>query len=361
MNESNATKGATRRGVLAVAATAALGFPHIARAQARTVKLIHAAPAALPLWSVTFLAEDLGFYKDEGLAVERIRLNNGPSAMTALLSGEGTASMATPGEMLAANARGQKVKAIVSYTKTDAYSILVSKSFAEKHKVTAQSPLKDREAALRSSRGAMRIGITAPGSATDLMARSAVRQVGLDPAKDVNIVPLQSTSNGIAALTNNAIDAVVTLSPFTEQTVAEFGAVPLLSVATGEIREAYRLQGQCLQARPDDMAARPEVYAALVRADVRALRVILEKPDQARDILKRTRYGFVKDDVYPAVWKNQLRTFVSPFVTQEGMRAWVESGTIAGNPDPITFPYGDVIDMRFVLDALKKTGWVLKT
>jgi ABC-type nitrate/sulfonate/bicarbonate transport system substrate-binding protein len=365
MNCKNIPHGATRRTILRVAAgfagAGAFGFPAVARAQARTVKLIHAAPAALPLWSVTFLAEDLGFYKDEGLNVERIKLNNGPSAMTALLSGEGTASMATPGEMLAANARGQKVKAIVSYTKTDAYSILVSKQFAEKAKITAQSPLKDREAALKASRGAMRIGITAPGSATDLMARAAARQAGLDPAKDVTIVPLQSTPNGVAALANNAIDAVVTLSPFTEQTVAEFSAVPLMSVATGELREAYRLQGQCLQARPEDMASRPELYAALVRADVRALRVLMEKPDQARDILRKTRYTYIKEEVWPAVWKTQLRTFVSPFVTQDGMRAWIESGTIAGNPDPVTYPYSQVIEMKFVFDALKKIGWGFKS
>jgi NitT/TauT family transport system substrate-binding protein len=124
---------------------------------------------------------------------------------------------------------------------------------------------------------------------------------------------------------------------------------------------AYRLQGQCLQARPSDMTARPELYEALVRADVRALRVIMEKPDQAKDVLKKTHYTYIKDEVWPTVWRNQLRTFVSPFVTQEGMRAWVESGTIVGNPDPVTFPYAEVIDMRFVVEALKKIGWVLKT
>lgn len=350
--------GPNRRQVLGAGA-ALMGIPALVHAQAaRSVKLLHASPAPLPLWSVTFLAEDLGFYKDEGLAVERIKLNNGPAAMTALLAGEGTASMATPGEMLAANARGQRVKAIMSYTKTDAYSILVSKQFAEKYKITAQSPLKDREAALKAAKG-VRIGITAPGSATDLMARAAARQVGLDPAKDVAIVPLQSSGNAIAAMANNAVDACVSLSPFTEQTIAEFGAVPLLTVATGELREAFRLQGQCLQARPDDMKARPEVYSALVRADVRALRVIIEKPDQARDVLRRSRYSNIKEDIWPTVWKNQLRTFVSPFVTRDGMRAWLETGTIQGNPDPVNFPYPDVVDMSYVFDALKKINWVL--
>ena len=361
MNQpSRSPRGLSRRQLLA-ATGALLAAPAVLHAQTlRKVKLIHPAPVALPLWSVTFLAEDLGFYKEEGLAVERINLANGPAAMTALLAGEGTASMATPGEMLAANAKGQPVKAIMSYTKTDAYSILVGKPFADQHKLTAASALQAREAALKAHKG-VRIGITTPGSATDLMARAALRQVGLDPTRDAAIVPLQSTANTVAALANNAVDACVTLSPFTEQTISEFGAVPLLTVATGELKQAFRLQGQCLQARPDDMKARPDLYAALVRADVRALRVLLEKPDQARDVLRKTRYAAIKEAIWPTVWANQLRTFVSPIVPRDAMRAWLETGTIQGNPDPANYPYQDVIDMSYVEDALKKIGWALPT
>lgn len=36
-----------------------------------TVKLIHAAKDPLVLWSVTYLAEDEGFYKEEGLSLGR--------------------------------------------------------------------------------------------------------------------------------------------------------------------------------------------------------------------------------------------------------------------------------------------------
>lgn len=355
----------TRRQLLAAGGAGALGSallgaPAIGHAQAaRTIKLIHASPAILPLWSVTFLAEDMGFYKEEGLLVERVKLNNGPGAMTALLAGEGGASMATPGEMLAANVRGQAVKAIISYTKTDAYTILVSKQFADKYKITAQSSLKDREAALRAAKGNLRIGITAAGSATDLMARAAAKQVGLDPAKDVAIVPLQTSGNAVAAMANNAVDATVTLSPFTEQTIVEFGAIPLLAVATGELKDPARLQGQCLQARPEDIAARPDVYAALIRADLKALRAIMEKPDQSRDLLRKTRYSAIKEDIWPTVWKNQLPTFVSPYVTRDAIRAWLETGTIPGNLNPATFAYDSVIDMSLVSDGLKKINWPL--
>jgi ABC-type nitrate/sulfonate/bicarbonate transport system substrate-binding protein len=358
MTSKNFPPAPSRRHLLGLglAAGALLGAPALVRAQGRPIKLLQAAPANLPLWSVPFLAEDLGLYKEEGLAVERIKLNNGPAAVTALLAGEGAAVMATPGEMLSATARGQRMVALISYTRTDAYTVLVSKAFADRHKVTAASPLKDREAALKATKG-VRIGITAPGSATDLMARAALKQVGLDPARDAQIVPLQSSANAVAAMANNAVDATITLSPFTEQTISEFGAVPLLAVATGELREPARLQGQCLQAKPEVVQANQEAFAAVVRADLRALRMLMEKPDEARDALRRTRFANIKDDIWPTVWRNQLATFSSPFVTRDGMKAWVESGTIQGNPDPAKFNYDSVIDMRFVNEGLKKLNW----
>jgi hypothetical protein len=39
------------------------------------------------------------------------------------------------------------------------------------------------------------------------------------------------------------------------------------------------------------------------------------------------------------------------------MKAWIESGTIQGNPDPAKFNYDSVIDMRFVNEGLKKLNW----
>ena len=320
------------------------------------IRLIHASPATLVLWSITYLAEDMGFYRDEGLVLERIPLNGGPAALTALLAGEGEGNCSAPGELLSANARGQQIKIIESYTNSDAYTLVVTKAFGDAHGVAATSPLAKREAALKAAKGA-KFGITAPGSHTDLATRMALIQVGLNPASDARIVPLQNIVNVVTAVSQGTIDGGFLLSPFTEQTIAKFGLVPLLSIANGEVPAAGRLQGQVLQARPNDIEKYKKSFAAMVRADLRALKMITEAPNEARDKLRATRFGSVDEAIWPAVWAGQLPTFRSPYVKADSLRAWLETGTIGGNPDPATFPYDRIIDMQFVDAGLKALNW----
>ena len=339
-----------------LAALMAPGLVGRARAQGQGhLRVIHASPATLVLWSVTYLAEDMGFYADEGLTIERLPLNGGPVAMTALVAGEGDLQLATPGEALSAVSRGQDIRILESYTATDAYSLCVGKAFAEAQGVTADSPLEARTAAAAALSGA-KLGITAPGSATDLITRMALKQVGLNPDTDAELVPMGSIVNVVSGLSNGAVDGGALLAPFTEQTAHEFGVVPLLGVATGEIPEAARLQGQALHARGQDIDARAEDFAAFVRADLRALKMILDDPDAARDKLRATRFAQIDEAVWPAVWAGQLATFRTPRVTEDGLRAWLETGSIGGNPDPATFPYEPMIHMAFVDQGLAKLG-----
>lgn len=355
----------TRRRLLQAAGAgglAVLATPFLsgrARAQGSGhVRVIHASPATLTLWSVTYLAEDMGFYADEGLTVERILLNGGPVAMTALVAGEGDLQLATPGEALSAVSRGQDIRILESLTATDAYSLCLGQGFAASHNVGADSPLEAREAAVAGLRGA-RLGITAPGSATDLIARMSLRQVGLDPDSDVQLVPMGSIVNVVSAIANGAIEGGALLSPFTEQTTREFGAVPVLGVAVGDIPAAARLQGQALHARGADIVQRADDFAAFIRADLRALKLILDDPEAAGDTLRRTRFAQIDAAIWPSVWAGQLPTFRTPRVTEDGLRAWLETGSIGGNPDPATFPYAQMLHMDFVEAGLSDLAWTI--
>lgn len=350
----------SRRQVLGWGAAGVLGatlaVPGESRAQGlRSIKLLHAANVVIPLWSITYLAEDMGYYKEEGLAVERVGLNNGPSSMAALLSGAGQSNFSTPGELLATVQKGQGVTTLMSHQNFTPYVLISSKQFADKHKLVAGSSLSDREAALRTAKGA-RLGITTPGSLTDILTRLAVKQVGLDPAKDLQIVPMQSIANITAAIANNAIDAFMSPSPTIQQAIAELGAYSLLSIGAGDLKAGMRLQGQVLEARTEDIKANPDLYAAIVRADLRAMRMIVERPDEARNVLRKTRFSAIKEDIWPAVWANELPTFQSPYVTKDSLMAWIETGLIEG-AEPTKFPYDKAIDMQFVDAGLKKIGW----
>ncbi|MGX5805500.1 ABC transporter substrate-binding protein [Bradyrhizobium sp. Arg314] len=354
------THGVSRRKALQLGVAAgalAATSTRLFAADTQKLKIIHSSPATLLLWSVSYLAEDLGFYHNEGIEIERVGLASGPAGMTALLAREGIANFSAPGECLAANARGQSIKIIEAYARSDGYTLMVTKAFAEQHGITAASPLADREGALKAMRG-MRFGITAPASHTNLLTRLAAQQVGLNPATDIAIVPVGSVVNVVSAISQNALDGGFLLSPFAEQAGAEFGAVPLIS--SSEIHQAARLQGQVLETRPKDLEGNRELLEAFVRADLRALRFLQETPDEARDKLRRTRFPKIAESIWPSVWASQLPVFATPYVPKDSLKAWIETGTIGGNPDPETFPYDTVIDMSLVDEGLRKLGWTPK-
>jgi NitT/TauT family transport system substrate-binding protein len=321
-----------------------------------TVKLIQPSDVTLVLWSVDYLSEDLGLYKDEGLAVKRVPLLGGPVALQGLLSGAGAGNISTPGEMLGAIAKRQPVKALMSHTNLTAATLVVSKAFAAKLGVTAEDPAADRVAALAKAKGA-RYGITTPGSQTDGFTRMALAQAGLNPDKDARIVPLQNAANSLAALQNGRIDGFMALSPVTENAIIKLGAVPLLAVTKGDVKDAYKLQGQTLMARAADIEAHPELYTKLVRANVRALKSLLDDPDKARDTLRAKRFADADAKTWSLMWENNLASWKSPYVSPAALGAWISGGLVADQSDVAKFPLGDAIDTRFVDDAVKSLNW----
>lgn len=365
---SAASAAMTRRRFLEVAGTtglsvSALGLMACGRGAgtqteadgSKTIKVIHAAKAPLVLWAVSYLAEDQGLYAKAGLNVQRVLLDGGPAGLSGLLSGAGSAVLSSPGEMLSAVAKGQKLKALMAYGNTNPAIFVVSDRAARRAGVTGESPLAERRAALGRIRGG-RYGITTPGSQTDGLTRLALKQAGVEDGA-AKVVPLQSGPNCLAALARGQIDGFVAQSPAAEQAVVQVPAVPLLFNSAGDIEGGDRLQGQTLEAKAADVEANEDLFRALVGADVAALKVLVEDPDAARDRLRRTRFADVDDQLWPDVWAHVRQSWGSPTVTADGLRAWVQNGLVGADLDESSVPYDEVVDMRFVDDALRDLSW----
>jgi NitT/TauT family transport system substrate-binding protein len=363
---NSVTPPLSRRQVLRLASAAAVAAtgapvlsacadPGAAPGNSGGVTLIHASKDALVLWAVSYLAEDKGFYKDEGLTVERVLLGGGPAALTGLLSGAGQVNLSAPGELLAAVGKGQRLKTLLAHTNSMPCMLVISKAFAQRVGVTKDSGLDQRRKAIGHVKGG-RFGITAPGSQTDGFTRLALRQAGLDPARDAQIVPLQTTANSLAALANGQIDGFVAVPPSAEKAVLELGAVPLLVNQHGEISGGERIQGMTLQARASDVDANPELYRALIRADIKAMRLLVEDPVGSGTLLRKTRFGQLPEPIWNYAWDLVRRSWGSPYVTRDSLTAWFDNGLVA-DTSPAAFPFDDVIDMRFVDEALAATTW----
>ena len=59
------------------------------------------------------------------------------------------------------------------------------------------------------------LGVTLPGSTTDLAARMLLQQAGMIPGKDIQITHLQGMPDMITALSQGRIDAGIVSAPTT--------------------------------------------------------------------------------------------------------------------------------------------------
>jgi NitT/TauT family transport system substrate-binding protein len=305
----------------------------------------------------SYLAEAMGYYKEEGLEVERIPINTGAVALTALVSGAADVLLSTPGEFLVALSRGQKLKILSALSNYMPYCFIVSKAFADKHSLTEDTPLDQRKAAVLNFKG-IRVGITSPGSGTDVTTRALFKEAGISPDTDARLIPLGSTVNSLAAMSTGAIDAFVATPPIPEFAHIQQGAVRLFSVGRDDFAGLKAAAGTGTMARAADVEENPDLYAAAIRADIKAMRHIVEDPKEAGEMLYKGHFtAAIKPDVWPIVWETNKDQFRTPYTSKEAVGLWILKGLVANVTDPKAIDLDGAVDMRFVDRAVKDIGW----
>ena len=85
------------------------------------------------------------------------------------------------------------------------------------------------------------------------------------------------------------------------------------------------------------------------------MRELVEDPAGAGELLRQTRFGQLGADL-------ELRVGARPevvglaAVTADSLTAWFDLGLVADG-NPAAFPFDEVVDMRFVDEALDTLGW----
>src|SRR5262245_51937499 len=137
----------------------------------------------------TFAAYDKGFFREEGFDVELIQMP-ATLASTALMTGDLDYNGAATG-VISAAVQGRPMKVLI-FTVSRPLMFLMSKK-----EIKAPRDLKGKKVA----------GST-PGASATLLAVQALRQLGLEPGRDVTILPMGGTASGrLAVLEAGAVDA----------------------------------------------------------------------------------------------------------------------------------------------------------
>ncbi|GGC91649.1 ABC transporter substrate-binding protein [Undibacterium terreum] len=145
------------------------------------------------------VAEQLGYFKDEGLQVEISDFAGGAKALQAMVGGSADVVSGAYEHTINMQAKGQPITAFVLQGRAPQIVMLASNKTLPNYKSVAD--LKGKK-----------IGVTAPGSSTNMMANFVLARAGLKPA-DVSFIGVGAAAGALSAMRSGQIDAMANLDP----------------------------------------------------------------------------------------------------------------------------------------------------
>lgn len=208
------------------------------------------------------LADQLGYYKAEGLDVELISVSTGSITETGLLSGSAEAGVGAYEQSIHLQAKGKFVTSIVQMSACPQEALLAS---SKRPNIKTLADLKGKV-----------IGVTGFGSLTHFLSQDLVARAGLKPG-DTSYIAVGAGNTFISAMQQGRADAGMTSEPTISILLDKKDARVLLDLRTPEdTRRALGgdYPGSAVYVRADWLKSHKETAAKLAHAIKKALHFI---------------------------------------------------------------------------------------
>ncbi|HEY7321040.1 MAG TPA: ABC transporter substrate-binding protein, partial [Candidatus Binatia bacterium] len=154
------------------------------------------SPTNSPIWTI----EDRKLLQKQGVQPEIIAINNSPTVLQALLADEIDAASISVTTLTSSRLAGADTVMIVGVVPTFVDHIISVSS------ITAVEQLKGKTG-----------GVNRLGTTSDLGLRLALSKLGIEPDKDVKIIPTGGTAERFAALSKGLTQFTIIPEPFVTQ------------------------------------------------------------------------------------------------------------------------------------------------
>ena len=250
-----------RRRSFVIASAAVLAAPALVHAQTlEKPKLTIAVGGKNLLYYLPLtIAESLGYFKAEGLELTIADFAGGSRALQAMIGGSADVVSGAFEHTINMQVKGQRLRAFVLQGRAPQIVLGVNPKAMPNFKAVAD--LKGKK-----------IGVTAPGSSTNVMANFVLAKAGIKPA-DVSFIGVGASSGAVAAMRSGQIDAISNLDPVITL-LQRSGDLKIVS-DTRVVAEADKVFGgpmpaACLYAKSEFVDKNPATAQALANAIVRA-------------------------------------------------------------------------------------------
>ena len=320
---------------LFVAAALALLFSHCnATAQSKPDKVRIGYAARAVAHSVPFVAKEAGFFAEEGIDAEIVR-TAGSIAPMALVANEVDLAIMSAYLMIPVAAQNKDVVMLGGFSR---YATMV---FVARPDVKGAQDLKGKI-----------VGIQRPGDAYEKSARFALRHLGLDADKDVQMLALGTNDVMWSALQTGRVSATI-LSP--PGTLFARKAGMNFMVDLTDLKLEY--QGSTIATRRSFVQKNPQLATRALRAIVRGVHLFKARKEETIRILAKF-LGTKDRDALQESWEYAAKMPAKPYAVDSAVQAVLDH-LAEGQPRFAQSKPAEFIDAR-LLTELDKSGYIDK-
>jgi len=277
--------------------------------------------------AVSYVGVDSGLFKKHGLEIEELPIRDTFSAgVQSLIGVELLIGFGNPLAVLQPVANGTDITVIGSHVSFDQYGMGVGSEI---------SSLKD----LRGKK----VGVSALGGRSDLVARVMLRRAGLDPTKDVEMVAAGLAPARAMALSKNLVQG----APLSQDVATQ---AQKLGIKVLEMKSVPVVTDLLITTR-SYIKREEETVRRFMKGYAAAIQYFVSKRSESLAILKKYfpgNQGIGVDAMYDA-FSAQLRPL--PELNSEAIQALVDVGAAVDQRTKTLKPT-DIVDPRF-FDELK--------
>ena len=273
----------------------------------------------------TTLAQELGYYEEEGLNVELQDLQGGSKALTAMLGGSTDVTSGYYEHTIQMQAKNQPVKAFVDMGLSSGLALVVAPD--SEGTITSIEDLEGKN-----------VGVTSPGSSTDMFVKFLLAKNGMQQT-DAAVSAIGAGSSAVAAVEQNQVDAAVMLEPDVSVLAKRIGHDPVVleDVRTVEgLKEVFDTgswPSASLYAKTEWLDQNKETAGKLAKAIKRTLEFIDGHSGEEIAAEMPEKFAGGDKDLYAKVIEDLKKTLSKDgSFTEDGVKAVLKTQQVA-NPE----------------------------
>ena len=275
------------------------------------------------------MAHQKGFFKEENLDVEIIRMNPNV-AITALATGDVDYCQLF-GAVVGGAIAGLPVRIVAGFLDNWPMTLIAQPEFKS---------LKDLKGRT--------LGISSFGATPDVAARLMMKQAGIDPEKEIKVLALGSDAARLTALKQRLVDVIVVSPPADAQ--MEKQGYKILARAY----ELFNFPYLGLGTHMGKIKERPDEIRRTIKATIRANRFIRDHRDEAVRTL--IAWGKVEREFAYASYDALRNLFnADGAVPEDGLKLVIDQARRSAKVTREVLP-GEVVDLSFLRDAQSELG-----